>query len=275
MRRTSNLNVLKGIEAEFCYGDITLPSSLAEAVKGVDAIVHLVAVIIEKGKATFERINYEGTKSLLTAAKLAGVKRFIYMSNIGASPNPSLPFLYSKWRAEEEIKKSGLDWTIFRSSIMFGEGDGFLLPLARIIRLSPIVPIIGKGKTKFQLISAEEVARCVASALDDRKTIGRIIFLGGREQLSYKEIVELVVQTLGVKRIKVHLPVPLIVPFAWLMEKFLPRPLLTYQQLKMLSIDNITEPDAVEREFGFKPLSLKEGISYIKSAPKSERFARR
>lgn len=275
VRKTSHLDVLKDIDAEFVYGDITHPSSLEEAVKGVDAIIHLVAVILEKGKATFGRINYEGTKNLLEATKRGGIKRFIYMSNIGSSQNPSLPFLYSKWCAEEEIRKSGLDWTIFRSSIMFGVGDGFITPLARIVRLSPIVPIIGKGRTKFQPISVEDVAKCVALALDDERTIGRIIFLGGGEQLSYKEIVELVIRTLGVKRVKVPLPVPLIAPFAWLMEKFLPRPILTYQQLKMLSIDNITELDVVEREFGFKPLSLREGISYIKQAPKSGQFAQR
>jgi len=274
VRATSNLDTLKHIPAEIIYGDITDPSSLAEAVKGVEAIIHLVAVI-DKGKTAFERVNYQGTKNLILAAKRAGVKRLIYMSNIGACPQPSFPFLYSKWKSEEEIKASGLSYTIFRSSVMFGEGDRFIGNLAQFIRLSPIAPIIGNGKTRFQLISADEVAKCLTMALDDEGTIGQIISLGGPQYISYEEIIDIIILSLGVKRLKLHIPIAIMRHLVWLMERCLPHPPLTLEQLKMLSFDNITELDTVEKNFGFKPTPLRQGIIYIKSSPKTLRSAQR
>lgn len=264
VRKTSPLQLLHPFPVEFCYGDVTDPPSLPPAVAGVKGIIHLAAIIRERGRATFDRVNYQGTVNLLKATRAAGVERFLYMSNIGVSPDPAFPFLYSKWRAEEAVKQSGLGYTIFRSSVMFGPGDGFVRVLADLVRRTPLVPVIGNGQTQFQLIAVEEVARCLALAIADETFSGRTVEVGGAEHLSYEQIIDLVIATSGKRRLKLHIPVPLMRPIVWTMERVLANPPVTGHQLKMLAKDNITDIEAVERTFGFKPTPLSQGISYVK-----------
>lgn len=264
VRRTSNLQPLAGLPLEFAQGDVASPASLEPAVAGVEAAIHLVAVIRERGQATFERVNHQGTANLVRACRGAGVKRLLYLSNIGAGPDPAYPFLLSKWRGEEEIRASGIPYTIFRSSIMYGPGDEFVNKLARLIRMSPLVPIIGSGRTRLQPIAVADTARCLAQALEEGATLGRSIDLGGPEHLTYEEMVDAIISALGRRRLKVHVPVALMRPAVWALERLLPRPPLTRGQLKMLNIDNVTQPEAVERAFGFKPLPFRQGLGYLR-----------
>ncbi|MDP2953009.1 MAG: complex I NDUFA9 subunit family protein, partial [Chloroflexota bacterium] len=157
-----------------------------------------------------------------------------------------------------------IPYTIFRSSLMFGEDDEFTVTMAKLVRQMLIVPIVGSGKTKFQMIWVEDTARCLAMVLEDDRTLGKTIPIGGPEHLSYEEIVDIIIQTLGARRLKVHVPLFVMRPMVWLMERFLSRPPITSGQLAMLALDNITELDAVERAFGFKPTPLREGIGYLR-----------
>ncbi len=264
VRRGAQVSRLAELGVDLAWGDVTDPASLDEAVRGVEAAIHLVAVIVEKGPATFERVNYQGTVNLVEACKGAGVRRLVHMSNIGVGPEAGFPFMHSKWRAEEMVKKSVLDWTIFRSSIMFGAGDKFITKLAGIVRTGPIVPITGPGRSRFQPIWVEDTARCVANALMNPATIGRVIPIGGPEHLTYEQIVDIIMEALGVKKPKIHVPLALMMPVAALMAALQSHPLITPGQLRQLSLDNTTELDAVERVFGFRPASLREKIGYIK-----------
>jgi NADH dehydrogenase len=264
VRRTSQADRLRELGAELAYGDVTDPASLRQALAGVDTVIHLVAVIVEKGGATFDAVNHQGTVNLLEACQEAGVRRFLHMSNIGVGPQASFPFLRSKWQAEERVKASGLEYTIFRSSIMFGAGDEFINKLADIVRRAPIVPVIGSGRNLFQPIWVEDTARCVALALEREDTIGQVLPIGGPEHLSYEDIIDLIVETLGPKKPKLHIPLGLMLPLAGLMERVQAKPVVTAGQLSQLSLDNITDLDAVERVFGFKPASLREKIGYIR-----------
>jgi len=262
-RTSSNIAVLNGWDVQICYGDVTNQASLEMALEDVEAIVGLVAIIRETKQATFKGINFLGTKNLVQAAKKMRVKRLIYMSNLGAGPEQRFPLLYSKWLGEEEVRHSGIDFTIFRPSIMFGRGDGFVTVLADIIKRSPLVPVIGSGRTKFQLISVEDVATCLAKSLEDGGTVNQIITLGGPEHLAYEEIVDIIIETVKVRRLKLHIPVPMMQTIVLAMEKLLLRPPVTSAQLAMLKRDNITSLDVVERVFGFKPVSLRERIADI------------
>jgi len=265
VRPTTIPTHLQGLAVELAPGDVTQPTTLTEACTGAGAVIHLAAIIREKGRATFPRVNTEGTRHLVVAAQGTGVRRFVYMSNLGVTgPDPGYAFLHSKWLGEEAVRESGLDYTILRPSVLFGAEDRFVNMLADIIRRAPVVPVIGNGNTRFQLISAAEVARCLTTALEERRFIGQALELGGPEQQSYEEIIDLIIHTLGKKRLKLHIPVPLMRPVVWLMERLLPQPPLTSQQLKMLDRDNITELDAVERWFGFRPTPLGREIGYIR-----------
>ena len=192
-----------------------------------------------------------------------GVERLIYMSNLGAGPDRRFPLLYTKWRAEEEVRNSGIDFVILRPSVMFGEGDGFVSVLAGIIKRMPLVPVIGSGKTRFQLVFVEDVARCVAESLQDKGITNRVIPIGGPKHLTYGEIVDLIIQKLRLRRPKVHIPVPVMRAIVWTAGKFLFDLPITTAQLAMLARDNVTSLDVIEREFGFKPVSLDERIDDI------------
>ena len=262
---TADLGRLPGLPVELSVGDITQAGPLSDACAGTAGVIHLAAIIREKGRATFRQVNTEGTRHLVAAAQRAGVGRFVYMSNLGVrGPEPAYPFLHSKWLGEETVRESGLAYTIFRPSVMFGPEDRFVNVLADLIRRAPVVPVIGPGRTRFQLISVAEVTRCLATALEDKRFIGQTVEIGGPEYLSYEEIIDLIIRTLGKRRLKIHIPVPLMRPVVWLMERLLPQPPVTSQQLSMLGRDNITELDAVEQWFGFRPTPLGQEIGYIR-----------
>jgi len=263
VRSTSDLAPLAGLEVETCQGDVTDMISLEKTLQNVGTVVHLVAIIRETKNTTFEAINLSGTKNLLHAAKEMGVKRFIYMSNLDASPDQRFPLLYTKWQAEEEVRNSGIDFVILRPSVMFGRGDGFVSVLAGIIRRTPLVPVIGSGKARFQLISVEDVATCIAQAVEEKAVTNQAAPLGGPEYLTYEEIVDLIIERLKLRRRKLHIPVPLMRFVAWTGEKLGLMLPVTSAQLAMLTRDNITSLDAVEKVFGFKPVSLRERIDNV------------
>jgi uncharacterized protein YbjT (DUF2867 family) len=236
---------------------------MLQGAENIRAVVHLVAIIRETKEATFEMINLGGTKNLLCAAKRMGVKRFIYMSNLGTGPDQRFPLLYTKWQAEEEVRNSGIDFVILRPSVIFGRGDGFISVLAGIIKRTPLVPVIGSGKTRFQLISVEDVATCVAQLVKEKAINNQAVPLGGPEYLAYEEIVDLTIQRLKLRRRKAHIPVPLMHFMARTGEKLGVTLPVTAAQVAMLTRDNITSLDAVEKVFGFKPVPLRERIDDI------------
>ncbi len=263
VRPTSDLAPLAGLDIETCQGDVTDVTSLEKALQNIETVVHLVAIIRETGEASFQAINLGGTKNLLRAAKRMGVKRFIYMSNLGAGPDQRFPLLYTKWQAEEEVRNSGIDSVIMRPSVMFGRGDGFITVLAGIIKRTPLVPVIGSGKTRFQLISVEDVAACVAQSVGEETVTNQTVPLGGPEYLPYEVIVDLIIERLELRRRKAHIPVPLMHFVARTGERLGLRLPITSAQLAMLTRDNITSLDAVEKVFGFKPVLLRERIDSV------------
>jgi uncharacterized protein YbjT (DUF2867 family) len=259
----SHASVLSPFDAEIVEGDILDPQSLARACEGVEAVIHLVAVVRERGSLTFGRVNYDGTRNLLEAVASANVRRIIYVSVIGAGPDPAVPYLHSRWMAEQEVERSPVPHTIVRFSVGFGEGDEFFNVLAAQVKLSPLVPVAGDGKTRFQPIAVEDVARCLVGAYEKEDTAGRTIEAGGPAYLTYDDILDLIAETLGAKIVKVHVPVSLMKPAVTVMEAVTPRPPVTRQQLKMLNLDSTTELDSVQKAFGFSPRPVSGNIGYV------------
>jgi NADH dehydrogenase len=261
------------IEEEFsgqlCSGDILDLKSLPEACAGMDAIIHLVGIISEVGRQTFENVHTLGTQNIVKAAQKTGVRRFIHMSALGTRPNAVSRYHKSKWAAEEIVRNSGLDWTIFRPSIIYGPGDGFVNLFAKIIRRSPIVPIIGKGQTKFQPVAVESVASAFVKALNEPRAIGQTYDLCGLETFILNEIVDEISTALKRKRLKVHVPFALARRQAALLEfifgKLLHQPPpLNRDQLLMLRENNVGNGKPAAELFGLKPGWFREGIaSYL------------
>jgi len=250
---------------EVVQGSVTDPRSLHHAMERVDAVVHLVAVIRERPPTvTFQRINVEGTRNVVRAARDAGVHVFVHLSALGAQDTPHLRYAYSKWQGEQEVRAGGIPFTILRPSIMFGEGDEFFVTLAGLVRAFPIVPIAGPGTNKFQPIAVSDVVRCIVQCLRDRHHRDQLYEIGGPEQLSYGEIITLLARILEVHRWRLHIPLFIFRIQAAGIECLLSRPPVTSEQLKYLDIDNVTELDSVRRHFGFVPLSLRADLQYVR-----------
>jgi uncharacterized protein YbjT (DUF2867 family) len=272
VRRTSDFSVLQSLPVEIWHGDVTSIDALREATQDVDTVIHLVAIIRERGAYTFQEINHRGTRNVVEVAQELGVKRLIHLSAIGADPNPGYPYLFSKWQGEEEVRRSGIPYTILRPSLIFGQGGEFFNTLANLVvkaptglvKLAPIVPVPGSGQTRYQPIWVEDVAECIARSLDSEATADRTIAIGGPQQLTYNDIIDLMASTFGVKRWKLPLPVFMMQPSVWLMEKLMDNPPATTAELKMAHLDNITDLDAVQRDFGFTPVTLSSKIEYIR-----------
>lgn len=249
---------------EVVKGDVRTGEGLPQAMEGVERVVHLVAIIREVGDQTFDGVIGQGTKNVVDAAKAVGVKKFVHQSALGARDDPYYRYHKAKWDAEQAVIQSGLRYTILRPSLVFGPGDEFFTPLAALVRWNPVVPIAGDGRTRFQPIWLEDVVTCLLQCLKEGVHDDTIVEIGGPEHLTYDALVDVVKAIIGARRLKAHIPIFLMRPIASLMEFALPRPPVTREQLKMLAIDNITEVDAVPRQFGFPPRRLADGLDYLK-----------
>ncbi|WP_066635792.1 complex I NDUFA9 subunit family protein [Desulfolucanica intricata] len=250
---------------EITLGNVNDFNSLQEACNGVSVVIHLVAIIREKGEDTFNKINIEGTKNLVEAAENNGVNQFLHLSALGANNDPNFKYIFSKWQGEQFVINSNLNWTIFRPSVIYGEGFGFLNRMSQAIQMSPppLVPVPGKGKALFQPIAVSDLINCIIKTINNNSTSKKIIEIGGPEHLSYKEILDILLSHLGHRRIKVSIPLPILSLVVPIMNRILKDPPVTPVELKQLKLDNITELDSVERIFGFKPIPFREGIKYI------------
>ena len=251
--------------ADIHYGSVLDADALAGAVYGVEAVVSLVGIIRPGKGATYDAINRQGVSNLVAAAKEVRTKHFIQVSAIGASSDRTYPYLYSKWRGEQEVVGSGLPYTILRPSIMFGEGDEFLTTLAGLVKVFPLAPVVGSGRNRLQPIAADDVARCIALAVDREDLKGKAIEVGGPQQLSYNEIIAVVSRTLGKRRRRLHLPISLMYLATALLQALRPHPPATTDQLRMLGIRNVSELGIVEKTFGFTPRTLEGNIDFVRS----------
>jgi uncharacterized protein YbjT (DUF2867 family) len=250
---------------EVVAGDVTEPETLGPALAGVETVIHLVAIIRERGSVTFERVNYEGTVHIVDAAKAAGVRRYLQMSALGALPDPRFPYHDTKYRAEQYVKVSGLDWTIFRPSLIFGPGDQFFTTLAGLAKLPAPFVLPDGGTAKFQPVWLWDVVDAFIKALDDPATVGQTYELGGPEIMTYKEMVRILMDATGRHRPAFSLPAGLLKPAAFLMDKALPRPPVTPEQLKMLRLNNSSDHSATAALIDRPPKRLREGLDYLKS----------
>jgi uncharacterized protein YbjT (DUF2867 family) len=256
----------RGESVTFVKADILDGANLVEAFTGCDAVIHLVAVILEKGHQTFDRVNREVSERVAAAAYEAGVKHLVHQSAIGADPDPRYPYMATKWAGEQASRGSGVPYTVLRPSLIFGPGDGFFTLLAKLIRLSLltglIVPVAGDGQALFQPIAIEDVTRCMIIALE-RGPSNRAHEIGGPEHLTYDDVVLTVKRALGAHRRLVHVPVRMMLPPAFLMQHLMPHPMITVGQLRLLEKNNITTINAVPKAFGFQPQRLADNADYL------------
>ncbi|GAX91324.1 complex I NDUFA9 subunit family protein [Effusibacillus lacus] len=243
------------------YGDVLNPESLVKGMRGCDAVIHLVGIIREfPGKGiTFDKLHVEATRNVVEACKQTGIKRYVHMSALGARVGSQSGYSHTKGIAEGIVKESGLDWTIFRPSVIFGAKDEFVNMLAGMIRKAPIVPVIGTGAYRLQPVSLKNVAEGFTRALDKPETIGQIYEVGGPQSYSYDEMIDEIALAMGKKKAKIHMPLALMMPIIRLMEGFAFFP-ITRAQLTMLLEGNTCDSTGFYRTFDIRPIPFAGGI---------------
>jgi NADH dehydrogenase len=239
---------------EFVAGDVVSGTGLDEAMRGCEAVVHLVGIIVEKGSNTFENVHHLGTKNVVEAAKRCAIKRFIQMSAIGVRPDGVARYQTSKWHGEEEVRRSGIPYCILRPSLIFGPGDGFVTQMMDTMRKAPIFrPVPGDGTAKFRPVFIDDVTFCFERALAADDATNQTIDLGGADELTLNEVLAEIARCAGVSKPAVHVPMPLMFLGAAIAEKILPNPPVTTDQLKMLREGSTCDPGPMKRIFGIQP----------------------
>ena len=254
------LTVTDGVEIH--PGDISDAASLVGGPEGCDAVIHLIGIIREfPGRGvTFKKMHVVGTENVLEAAEEQGVSRYLHMSSNGTRENSNTGYHRTKWQAEEFVRKSTLEWTIFRPSLIFAQGSEFVHMLSEVIRRLPIVPVIGDGQYRMQPVALKEVASSFVKALEMPETIGKTYHQGGGESYSYDEILDLTSQAMGKGlATKLHQPLFMIKPLIKVMQSSEHFP-ITSDQLTMLVEGNVCDPEEWQDTFGLKATSYAEGI---------------
>jgi NADH dehydrogenase len=248
VRNASRGTRLANWGAELTVGDVTDAASLRTACEGVDAVVHLVAII--KGRPEdFERVMVEGTRNVVAAAQAAGVRRFVLASALGLDERTkdAVPYYAAKWQMEQAVQEAGFEYVILRPSFVFGRDGGVLPTFVRLARFSPVTPIVGPGTQRLQPIWIENLAQYYALALTEPAAANRIFELGGPDAVTWNEFWQRLKRVLGKRRPSIHVPFGVLRAQATVTER-LPGAPVTRDQLTMLALgDNVvSDPSAVE-----------------------------
>jgi NADH dehydrogenase len=232
---------------EWVQGSVLDRDRLRGALAGCDAAIHLVGIISEIGDQTFERMHVEATRNVVDSLHWAGVRRLVHMSALGARPDAPARYHSSKAAAEALVRSSGLDWTIFRPSLVYGPGDAFVNLFDWISKWSPIVPVMGPGTNLLQPVAVEFVAEAFATALNSTPSLGQTIDLCGPDRLSFRALIQRILAARGRTRWVLSIPWPLARLQARMMEWLFPTllrkaPPLNRDQLLMLHEDNVGDP---------------------------------
>ena len=245
--------------------------ALAEGVRGCDAIIHLVGVIMEKPSrgVTFERIHFQGTKNVVDMAVRNGVKRYVHMSALGVRPDAVSNYHKTKYRAEQYVRASGLDWTIFRPSLIHGPDGEFMQMEAKWARRKAppflFMPYFGAGLLgrggagMLQPVHVQDVARAFADALEKPKTIREVYPLAGPDRVTWPQLHRISAQAIvGHPRWVMALP-------AWkakLLTRLVPAPLLPFNrdQVIMSQEDNTADTTKLTHDFGWEPRAFEASL---------------
>ncbi len=221
-----------------CCADVRDQASVAAAVAGADAVVNAVSAYLEKGEVTFESVHERGAGTVAREAAAAGVARLVLVSGIGASPESASPYIGARGRGELVVQQEFPGATIVRPGAMFGPGDALFGTFAEIIRLLPVVPLIGGGRTRLQPVYVEDVAEAIVRMLADRGTAGRTYELAGPGVYTMRELVTFAQRLIGRPPLVVPVPFAVAEALAQLLE-LLPSPPLTTSQVDLLKADNV------------------------------------
>ena len=248
-------------QVQLFQANVRYPASVEDALRGADAVVNLVGILAETGKQTFDGVQRDGAANVARAVRDAGIGRLVHVSAIGADPKGASDYARTKGQAEEAVREAVPQAVVLRPSIVFGPQDDFFNRFGAMARISPALPLIGGGKTRFQPVYVDDVADAVCAALENPVHAGQTFELGGPEVLTFKELMQLTLRVIGRRRLLAPLPFGL----AGLMGRagdlasrlpFVQAP-ITADQVTLLKTDNVVAEGAAGlRELGVTPTTM-------------------
>jgi uncharacterized protein YbjT (DUF2867 family) len=258
-RRPEKHGQIRAWGCELVAGDLTDPESLRRAVEGCEAVVHLVGLPPFSDPKAIERVMTQGTRDLVEAAKEAGVGRLVLMSALGTEEGREIaPYYHAKWEEEQAVKYSGIEHVIFRPSFVFGRDGGLLAQQIRIVRLSPVTPVLSRHR--MQPIWVDDVAAFFAKAVAAPEAANRTFDLGGPDRVTWAELHERIRRILGKRRLTVAMP-PGLLKAGAAVGRLLPPFRGARDAIEMLDYgDNVGDAEPAIERFGVRPIGLDEQI---------------
>ncbi len=224
-----------------------LPLGLDDAEKitgafsGCEAVVHCAGINREFGAETFQRVHVEGTRTVVAAARAAGVRKLALISFLRARPHCGSAYHESKWAAEEIVRRSGLDYTVFKCGVIYGRGDHMLDHLSHAFYTFPLFAFVGFNDKHIRPNAVEDVANVVALSATTKVLSRQTVAVLGPEELTLREAVRRVARVAGKRPFMFPLPVWFHYILGWFVERIMVVPLVSVAQVKMLA-EGLTEP---------------------------------
>jgi uncharacterized protein YbjT (DUF2867 family) len=255
----------KGVPVEVAVSSFQDERGLRSALKGVKTVFHLVGAERKGSRSDLEGVDVESSRSLAAAARQAGVERIFFLSHLGADRSSAYPVLKAKALAEHFLKNSGVSYTIFRTAPVFGPGDQFTTGLAELLRVAPGIFLVpGDGHSLLQPIWIDDLIACLLTALDDPASVNRLYEVGGGEFLTFREILEIMMNATGFQRLAVNLQPAYIRMFSLWLEQTFPRFPISIFWLDYMATDRTCTIDALPRQFGVIPARFNQNLGYLR-----------
>jgi len=257
----------KGVPVEVALASLRDVRGLRAALRGVQTIYHLASSEHAGARADLHTVDVEGTRNLVQAAGEAQVERFVFLSHLGADRASAYPVFKAKGIAEEALRKSGLPYTIIRSALVFGLGDHFTTTLARLIAVSPFLCLPQHGKTLIQPIWVEDLAACLTWLLEEEATLYQTYEIGGSEYFSFRQVIEILLNTLRKRRLLLPCSFPLLRTWTVILETVFPSFPLSGFWLDYLVSHRTCAIDSLPRTFGLMPARFAHHLGYLRGIP--------
>ena len=244
----------------FMSGSVDEIASLKAAFENTDAVYHLVGIIAETETKTFLKTVVAGTANVVEAARQSGVRKLLYLSAMGTSENAPSKYHRTKYLAEQTVAGSGIDYVIYRPSVIYGLDDGFVSMLAGMITSSPITPVVGSGRYKLQPVYIDDVISAMVQGLTDERVVNQIIELGGPDELEYLEIIGIIKKVLDRSTMNFHIPMWVMRMIASVLEKIASPAPITRDQLVMMEMGNTGDVSRMKKLFSIDPVPFEKGL---------------
>lgn len=257
-------NLPRGVPVEVSLSSLDDEPGLRAAMVGVDVVYHLAGVERRGAYASLLDVDINGTRAIVRSAASAGVDRIFYLSHIGADRASAYPVFKAKAIAEEYLRRSGIDFTILRTAVVYGANDGFTTGLAQLLHALPFFFLVpGQGDTLLQPLWVEDLVTCLVWALDDDGTRDQMFEVGGPEFLTFVEVAQLVMDHLGTQRRFVFLHPPYMRALTIFLENLLPSIPVSVYWLDYLAANRTCSLDTIPRFFNLMPTRMAQRLAYL------------